>query len=374
MLQFARKMTNKFKRKAHSKSKRNDNKPHNFQQAINPLIPSNEILPENVTVPNENKEFNKNNYGILRRYINSQKKQKQFDEKKNQKEKRLLNYGASTRENLIYVTLQELNREIGNKAAVNFYRSVILTGTMVTVTGLISTALAATVILAPLAAVVGVVSTKLNDYLQTKYLWTTNKKDSFSDIDLETLMNVSKLYYRILLSPFLVKVLKKHAMLFKHGNYALGVIKRHPNRHQEVIAQNWENEKQFDEEYNISGWVEHQMVHSVERLSNVVEKIYELDLVTGKTQFQELYNLFMAHLTQTKLFIELHQTSYDVLQWRSDIEEKEKQVAIESAKLINEEFDRISQSSNIRHWFSRATTDRYRLNKTDLHKVLELMK
>ena len=278
------------------------------------------------------------------------------------------------RENLLYVTLKDLNKEIENKSAINFYRSYILSGTIITVTGVISAALASTVILAPLAAVVGVVSSKVNDYIQTKYLWTTNKKYSFSDTDLETFMNVSKLYYRILLSPFLNKVLKKHTLLFKYGNYASNVIKKNPNKHQEILAHNWEQENAFNEEYNISGWVEHQMVQSVEKLSNVIEKIYSLDLVLDKIQFQELYNLFMSHFNQTKLLIDLYQTKYDVLQWRKDIEEKEKQIALDSTKHIKDEFENIIRKPQISGWFSRDLTSKYKLNKTDLIKVLELMK
>jgi hypothetical protein len=373
MYRFAKKFTNKFKKKVHSQTKKNT-PPNVSFRTLNPMIPPNEILPENVEVPEQNKEFNKSNYAILQNQIRSYKKYKELDVKKNKKNTRLLNYGASTRENLMYTTLQDLNKEIENKAAINFYRSYILSGTIITLTGVISTALASTVILAPLAAVVGVVSSKMNSYIQTKYLWTTNNKDSFSDIDLETFMNVSKLYYRILLSPFLNKVLKKHTLLFKYGNYAVDVIKKNPNKHQEIIAKNWDDDKVFDEEYNISGWVEHQIVHSVERLSNVIEKIYALNLVSDKVQFQELYNLFMSHFNQTQILIDLYQTKYDVLKWRNDIEEKEKQVAIDSTAHIKEEFESIIQNSKIKQWFSRSTTDKYRLNKTDLNKVLELMK
>ena len=378
MYRFAQKMTNKFKKKVNQSRKNVQVKP--VIETQNPIIPQNvfaenvNVAPERERIYDNEKEFNKNNFDILQNRIRSFKKYKELDVKKNKKDRRLLNYGASMRENLLYVTLKDLNKEIENKSAINFYRSYILSGTIITVTGVISAALASTVILAPLAAVVGVVSSKVNDYIQTKYLWTTNKKYSFSDTDLETFMNVSKLYYRILLSPFLNKVLKKHTLLFKYGNYASNVIKKNPNKHQEILAHNWEQENAFNEEYNISGWVEHQMVQSVEKLSNVIEKIYSLDLVLDKIQFQELYNLFMSHFNQTKLLIDLYQTKYDVLQWRKDIEEKEKQIALDSTKHIKDEFENIIRKPQISGWFSRDLTSKYKLNKTDLIKVLELMK
>jgi hypothetical protein len=383
MYRFAQKMTNRFKRKVHNRSKRNEPANRLNVQTINPMIPENQILPENiqpvediepVKPVEENIVFNKNDMSILKHKIKSYKKYKQLDVKRNKKDTRILNYGISRREKIIYTTLTELNADIKNKSAVNFYRSYILGGTIIAVTSLISTALASTIILAPLAIVVGGISSKLNDYIQNKYLWVTNSKDSFSDTDLETFMNVTKLYYRILLSPFLNKVLKKHTLLFKYGNYASNIIKKNPGKHQEILAKNWDDEKEFDEEYNISGWVEHQIVYSVERLSNVIERIYTLDMVKDKIKFQELYNLFMSHFNQSKLLIDLYQTKYDVLEWRNDIETKEKQVAIDSTKHIIGEFDKIVHTSRINDWFSTKTSDSYKLNKTDLNKVLEVMK
>jgi len=397
MLKFAKKMTgkitNKFtlkRAKSNGKSKtnkrneiliRNEANIDEINHVVNPLREQANEEPEpleNVHLePRDHPviNLNKNNVAILKKKIQSYKKYDQLNIKRNKSNTRVLDYGISGKERLIYTTLQDLNKEIGNKSAVNYYRGIILGGTIITVTGLISTALATTIVLAPLAAVLGVVSSKLNDYIQNKYLWTINSKDSFSDVDLETFMNVSKLYYRILLSPFLNKVLKKHMRLFKHGNYALDIIKKNPNKHQSILRQNREDEKLFDEEYNISGWVEHQIVNAVERLSNVIEQIYALNLVNDKIKFQALYNLFMSHYNQTLLLIELYQTKYDHLEWRHDIEIKEKEITIESTKHIKEEFEKhIVKNSKVKHWFSRSTVDTYKLNKTDLNKVMELMK
>jgi hypothetical protein len=69
--------------------------------------------------------------------------------------------------------------------------------------------------------------------------------------------------------------------------------------------------------------------------------------------------------------MDLYHTKFDHVEWRETIESKEKQIYIDSVEIMKTNLKQNKYKQRV-SWFS--TTSKYKINESDLIKVLEFMK
>jgi hypothetical protein len=236
----------------------------------------------------------------------------------------------------------------------NFYKSIILTATLAATTGAIDFVLGSSIVFAPLIAVVSLFSYKLNQYVQSKHLWVTDSTNSFNERDVEILLNMINLYYRIFSSPFVNPLFKEH-MLRETNLKDFLILEELIEGTREVkditnanILQIYQSIQKLKRRHKnkMSVWTVHRVMECSYKLSNIMEEIWELNFIKDKVKFYELFNLFMTYFHILEIMIQLHHNKVDNLEWMLKCEEFEKEIEHDKINKINMILDSIERNKD----------------------------
>jgi hypothetical protein len=261
----------------------------------------------------------------------------------------------------------------------NLYKSVILTSTIVATTASLDFVLGSTIILAPLIPIFTGFMMKVNEYIQSKYLWQTSL-NSFNEYDIETLINILNMYIRLLSSP-IVKPLFKERSLFE-GNFKDymilksiidGEINEHDTSVTIEIRDIYHAIKKFKSRHNkkISIWNVFKIIDYSKKISYIIEEITSLNLINDKIKFTGLFNLFISYYNILEMTINIHHTYIDNLEWMIEIEKLEKKIARDKVEIITNIEYSIKQKKK-HPWFRIKKETSYDISAHDIIKLAEL--
>ena len=261
----------------------------------------------------------------------------------------------------------------------NLYKSVILTSTIVATTASLDFVLGSTIILAPLIPLFSGFMYKVNEYIQGKYLWQTGA-NSFTEHDIETLINILNMYIRLLSSP-IVKPLFQERSLFegKFNDYMTlksiidGKINQDDTSVTSEIRNIYNAIKKFKKRHDkkISVWNVFKIMDYSKKISYIIEQITDLNLNRDKIKFTELFNLFISYYNILEMSLNMHHTKIDNIEWMIEIEKLEKKMARDKVKIMTSIQFSIKQKKG-NPWFRIKKEASYDISAHDIMKLAEL--
>jgi hypothetical protein len=262
----------------------------------------------------------------------------------------------------------------------NFYKSIILTSTIVSTTAALDFVLGSTIILTPLVAVFSGFMLRLNDYVQGKYLWQTGA-NSFTEQDVETLLNMLNMYIRILSSP-IIKPLFQERSLFegKFNDYLVlkSIIDGNVDENDASVSDDIRNIynaiKKFKDRHDkkISVWNVFKIMDYSKKITFVIEQITDLNLIKDKLKFTDLFNLFTSYYNILEMMINIHHTKIDNIDWMLEIEKLEKKIARDKLKIMMDIQYSIKQKKR-NPWFRIKKESSYDISRQEIIKLAELI-
>ena len=275
---------------------------------------------------------------------------------------------------------KDLIEDMKTMGKYNFYKSIILTSSIVSTTAALDFVLGSTIILTPLVAVFSGFMLRLNDYVQGKYLWQTSA-NSFTEQDIETLLNMLNMYIRILSSP-IVKPLFQERSLFegKFNDYMVlksiieGTIDENDSSVSDEIRDIYSAIKKFKNRHDkkISVWNVFKIMDYSKKITFVIEQITDLNLIKDKLKFTDLFNLFVSYYNILEMTINIHHTKIDTIDWMLEIENLEKKIARDKLKIMMDIQYSIKQKKR-NPWFRIKKETSYDISRQEIIKLAELI-
>jgi hypothetical protein len=275
---------------------------------------------------------------------------------------------------------KDLIEDMKTMGKYNLYKSIILTSSIVSTTAALDFVLGSTIILTPLVAVFSGFMLRLNDYVQGKYLWQTGA-NSFTEQDVETLLNMLNMYIRILSSP-IVKPLFQERSLFegKFNDYLVlksiidGIVDENDASVSDDIRNIYNAIKKFKDRHDkkISVWNVFKIMDYSKKITFVIEQITDLNLIKDKLKFTDLFNLFTSYYNILEMMINIHHTKIDNIDWMLEIEKLEKKIARDKLKIMMDIQYSIKQKKR-NPWFRIKKESSYDISRQEIIKLSELI-
>jgi len=285
-------------------------------------------------------------------------------------------YGKSGK---IFFHHKQLIEDMKLMGKYNLYKSIILTSTIVATTATLDAVLASTIILTPLVAALTAFTLKVNEYIQGKYLWQTGV-NSFTEQDIETLINILNMYIRILSSPIIKPLFQERALYEeKFNEYMIlksivdGVLNENDPSVSDHIRNIYHAIIKFRNRHDkkISVWNVFKIMDYSRKITFVIEQIIELNLIKDKLKFIDLFNLFISYYNILEMMINIQHTKADNIEWMLEIEKKEKTITEKKVKLMSSiQFDIKQHKDN--PWFRIKKDTSYDISRHEIIKLAEL--
>jgi hypothetical protein len=351
-------------------------------------------IPNQIPAKNPNvKSFNKKSFTPIPNAINyenllSMNKEKLHNNEMEQLDLQIVhqnhpnaarNMELYSQTNKILSDQKDLINDMKTMGKYNLYKSVILTSTIVATTASLDIVLGSTIILAPLIPIFSGFMYKVNDYIQSKYLWKTGA-NSFNEYDIETLINILNMYIRLLSSP-IVKPLFKERSLFE-GNFRdymilKSIVDGKINENDPSVTIETRNIysaiKKFKSRHDkkISVWNVLKIIDYSKKISYIIEEITNLNLIHDKIKFTGLFNLFISYYNILEMTINIHHTNLDNIEWMIEIEKLEKKITRDKVEIISNIEYSIKQNKK-NPWFRNKKETSYDISSHDIMKLAEL--